>query len=136
MKLHQLIAPLLAWAALSSCAQTQPPPPTAVEPEAARLARELRTLIGPANCSTDAQCRTVAVGAKACGGPGGYWAWSSAGTDETQLLDLARRQAQAETIENVRSGMRSTCNVAIDPGARCAAGRCELRQPAGPASVR
>jgi len=135
MKLHRLIAPLLALAALNSCAQTPPASPAA-EPESARLARELRTLIGPAACSTDAQCRTVAVGAKACGGPGGYWAWSSTGTDETRLRDLARRQAQAEAAENARSGMLSNCSVVTDPGARCEAGRCVLHRPAESAPAR
>ena len=64
MKLPHLLAATLACAALASCAQT-PPAPAASEPESARLGRELRTLIGPARCSADAQCRTVPVGAMA-----------------------------------------------------------------------
>jgi hypothetical protein len=134
MKSNRLLAPLLAWAALTSCAQTAPTAPvapvvSAAETEAARLSHELRSLIGPAACTTDEQCRTLAVGAKACGGPGGYWAWSSIGTDEARLRDLAQRQAQAASAENRRSGMLSTCSVVTDPGARCQAGRCVLRQP-------
>lgn len=133
MKPHRLAsraaAPLLAWAALTSCAQPTPPAAGA-EPEAARLARELRTLIGPAACTADAQCRTLPVGAKACGGPAGYLAWSTAGTDAGQLQALAARQAQAQQRELERSGMRSNCAVVTDPGAACVAGRCQLATPA------
>lgn len=124
MKPQRLLAPLLAWAALTSCAQTPSPPPA--EAESVRLGRELRALIGPAACSADSQCRTVAVGAKACGGPAGYVAWSIQGTDGQQLTELARRQADAQRREVEASGMASNCALVVDPGAACVAGRCEL----------
>lgn len=143
MKPNRFLAPLLAWAALTSCAQPAPTAPVApaasaaqTETEAARLSRELRSVIGPAACTSDTQCRTLAVGAKACGGPGGYWAWSSSGTDEARLRDLAQRQTQAATAENMRSGMLSNCSVVTDPGARCQAGRCVLRQSGEAATAR
>lgn len=137
MRLHRLIASLLTGVALASCAQTQPAMPAAApKPESERLALELRTLIGPAACSADAQCRTVPVGAKACGGPGGYWAWSSAGVDEARLRDLAQRQSQAAAAENTRSGMLSNCAIVADPGARCEASRCVLRPPAAANAAR
>lgn len=132
MKSHRLLVPLLAWAALTSCAQTPPPPPTAPaapEVESARLGRELRGLIGSAACSSDAQCRTVAVGAKACGGPAGYWAWSTQGTDAQQLTALAARQSAAHKREIEASGMLSNCAMVADPGAACVAGRCQLATP-------
>lgn len=129
MKPHRLIVTtLLAWAALSSCAQTPPTPPAAsAEPESMRLARELRTLIGPAACSSDAQCRTVPVGAKACGGPSAYLAWSTSGTDAQQLKELAGRQSAAEKREVAASGMLSNCAMVMDPGAACVAGHCQLQ---------
>jgi hypothetical protein len=123
---HRLLACLLAWAALASCAQTPPAPPAPTETESARLGRELRELIGSAACSADTQCRSLAVGAKACGGPAGYLAWSTEGTDATRLAALAARQAQAQRRENEASGMRSNCALVTDPGAACVAGRCRL----------
>ncbi len=103
-----------------------PPPPAGPEVESARLARELRTLIGPATCSASSQCRTVAVGAKACGGPAGYWAWSSQATDAQQLAALATRQSEAQRREIEVSGMLSNCAMVSDPGASCVAGHCQL----------
>lgn len=136
--LPRLLATLLAAAALASCAQQVPPAGTATasaasaasaaapEPESARLARELRTLIGPAACTADAQCRTVPVGAKACGGPAGYLAWSTQGTDAQRLTALAARQSEAHRREVEASGMRSNCAITPDPGASCVQGRCQL----------
>lgn len=130
MKPHRLLAPLLACTALVSCAQTPPPLTTAAsavaETESARLGRELRELIGPASCSSDAQCRTVAVGAKACGGPSGYLAWSTQATDARAVASLAERQAAAQRRELAASGLRSNCAVVSDPGAACVAQRCVL----------
>jgi len=126
---HRLLAPVLAWVALASCAQT-PPALAASEPESARLARELRELVGPAACTADAQCRSLPVGAKACGGPAGYLAWSTQRTDAARLQALAARQADAQRRENEASGLRSNCAMLADPGAACVAGQCRLATPA------
>ena len=128
MKLPRLLASALACIALASCAQT--PPAATTVAESARLAGELRTLIGPANCSADTQCRTVPIGAKACGGPAGYWAWSSQGTDAEAVKALAARQSEAHKREVEASGMRSNCAMTTDPGAACVAGRCQLQTAA------
>jgi len=124
MPLPHYLAAALACITLASCAQT--PPASAAQPESARLGQELRTLIGTAACSTDAQCRTVPVGAKACGGPAGYWAWSTQNTDADALKALATRQAEAHRREIEASGLRSNCAVTPDPGAACVAGHCQL----------
>lgn len=123
MKLHRLLSSALAGIALASCAQT---PPATAEPESKRLDQELRSLIGPAACKTNEQCRTVPVGAKACGGPTGYMAWSTQGTDAGAVAALAKRQSEAHRREVEASGMRSNCSLVVDPGAACVAGQCQL----------
>jgi hypothetical protein len=84
------------------------------------LMRDIALEIGDAMCDTDSQCHTVGVGAKACGGPEGYVAWSSkvngAGTG---LKALAAAHSAERERENERSGMRSNCSVTPDPGAVC-----------------
>ncbi len=89
-------------------------------PAAADTAVEkIRALIGDAACDSDAQCRTVPVGAKACGGPSYYLPWSTKRTDEAAL-----REATAGSLAPpVRRdpGMRSDCMLVTDPGAYCAA---------------
>jgi hypothetical protein len=135
MKTRRLLLPLLAGFALVSCAQTPPaaapaPASAPAEIESTRLGRELRELIGTAPCSADSQCRTVAIGAKACGGPSGYLAWSTQATDARAVAALAERQAAAQRREVASSGLRSNCAIVSDPGATCMAGRCQLTSSA------
>lgn len=101
-------------------------------PSATSLMRDIAAEIGDASCDTDAQCHTLGVGAKACGGPDGYVAWSSKGENmgrgggsdkasdkRARLSELAEAHSNASRAENERSGMRSNCSVTPDPGAVC-----------------
>jgi len=137
MKIHTLQSLLLvtplALLCLASCAQS-PPPLAAPAPPAnpsAQLALELRTEIGSAACKSTAQCRSLAVGYKACGGPAGYRAWSTTSSDEARLKALAARLAAAERIEQEREGMLSNCQLVTDPGAVCVAAQCQLGRGEG-----
>ena len=99
----------------------------------------VQALIGDAACSTDSQCATIGVGAKACGGPDAYVAWSTTRTDPQALRTAVQRQADAARSEQAAKGMVSTCNMASDPGAFCdisraasgATGTCRLRKTPG-----
>ena len=62
------------------------PSTTTPEPGQDTLAR-LKAAIGNAACTDSGQCRTVPVGARACGGPEGYLAYSTAGGQEAALWD-------------------------------------------------
>ena len=88
--------------------------------------------IGDARCDTDAQCRTMPVGHKACGGPERWVAWSTLATDESVLRrridDYSLGQAQLQRDR----GLMSNCAVVPDPGAACVARRCELQAPGSP----
>jgi hypothetical protein len=94
-------------------------------------ASAIEALIGDAACSSDAQCRTIGVGAKACGGPQAYRAWSTARTDESALRAAVEQQASVRRDEMAQGGMVSTCSVVPDPGASCSAGVCRLRSTPG-----
>lgn len=96
--------------------------------EAALRAR-LDAEIGEARCTEDAQCRTLALGAKACGGPQGWVAWSAAVSRAEPLQALAAELAQRQKVRNEVAGAVSDCSVVPDPGARCVAQRCTLRSP-------
>ena len=86
----------------------------------------LRALVGDAACSDSAQCRTLPLGARACGGPEAYLAYSTAKGSEAQLRSLAERYQAERRAANKASGMMSTCQFMPDPGAVCQAGRCQL----------
>ena len=85
----------------------------------------IRALIGKATCSDNSQCRTLPVGARACGGPETYLAYSAAGGQDAALRALAERYQKERQAQNAASGMISTCVFMPDPGAVCTAGSCQ-----------
>ncbi|MBP6339424.1 MAG: hypothetical protein KA375_17610 [Vitreoscilla sp.] len=106
-------------------------------PEA--LMQQITAEIGSARCEQDSQCRSLPLGHKACGGPAGHLAWSTAVSQESRLLALAQRHQQAERQAVEKSGRISDCMLVSDPGARCNAQtqRCELnpRGRGGPSAM-
>ena len=90
---------------------------------------EIKRLVGAARCSSSAQCRTLPVGARPCGGPDFYLPWSSPHPDEAGLLALAQRSRSERKAEAERSGELSTCQHLADPGAVCVSGACQLATP-------
>jgi hypothetical protein len=81
---------------------------------------KMRALIGDAACDNDSQCRTIAVGAKACGGPEAYLAWSTKRTDAAALRDATLGDGNLPPPARLRPGMVSNCSIVTDPGAYCA----------------
>lgn len=117
----------MAWAAawlLAACAVPAPPQAKPAGNDAATLHAQIREEIGDAACTASAQCHTLAVGHKACGGPEAYIVWSSAANDGKRLKTLAEAYTQARRDEAKQSGRVSDCMMVTDPGARCDAGRC------------
>jgi hypothetical protein len=89
------------------------------------LAR-IRSLIGDASCTESSQCRTLPIGALACGGPQAYLPYSASRTDEKALRALGE-QYKAERLAAIKaSGMASICVHVSDPGAVCSSGSCQL----------
>lgn len=127
---------LLAGSACSSDAPraNAPAAPTAAASASATAPATPASLLaaieaerGAARCDGDAQCHTIGVGSKACGGPERYLAWSSKDGDGSRLKALVQQHAALRRQEDAASGMMSTCNLMLDPGATCQAGQCVLR---------
>jgi hypothetical protein len=125
-RLARLVVPLV----LTGCAVAQTPPRTAGSAASAPVSeteilhQRIRDVVGEAVCTSNAQCRTLPIGHKACGGPEGYLVWSSAGTSEGVLRGLVDQYNQARKRDVQQSGRVSDCSMLADPGARCDAGRC------------
>lgn len=119
---------LLLAASACGSAPTQDDAPPA--PGNAGLLAQIQAEVGTAACDSTQQCQTIAIGAKACGGPERYLAWSSKGNDGKKLKALAQAQAEASRKQQQADGMMSTCSIVTDPGATCEAGRCVLQKSA------
>jgi hypothetical protein len=92
---------------------------------AATLER-IHALAGTPHCSSDAQCHTLPLGARACGGPDSYLPWSSATTSQAEIQALGERYKEERRAANKATGAISTCQFLMDPGAVCRAGTCQL----------
>lgn len=124
-------AGLLALA-LSACASEAQAPAS----NSQALLKQIEAEIGDAACSSDQQCRTLALGAKSCGGPERYLAWSTARSKADKLAALGERYKAERMAENTRSGAVSNCMLEVDPGAQCKAQRCQLGGGSGGALLR
>jgi hypothetical protein len=90
---------------------------------------EIKTLIGDAAASDVQQCRKVAFGYKACGGPASYLIYSVQGLDETVLLEKVSQYNALAEAETKRLGVMSDCSIVPEPGVTLVGGFCK----AGPA---
>jgi hypothetical protein len=118
---------LLASTACGSAPSASTP---AASISAAALLPRIEAERGKASCDTTDQCHTIGVGAKACGGPERYLAWSSKDNDGNRLKALVQQHAELRRAEDAKAGMMSTCIFLPDPGATCQAGQCVVL-PAG-----
>ena len=109
---------LLACLLASACSHAAP--------DGSRTLAELRALGSGAACNSDQQCKTVPVGAKSCGGPESYMAYSTAKASPDKANALAERYRKEREAENRSSGLVSDCRYLMDPGAQCRAGTCQL----------
>jgi hypothetical protein len=137
---------------LTACAGAQSPAPkpepkfkASAMPVGSATTPELWRRVLAANadlrCDDGSQCHSLGVGAKACGGPEHYLAWSSKNSDGAELQERVKQHADARRADDKRQGMMSTCSVISDPGARCNAGQCVINErpafsPGGPANVK
>lgn len=134
LRLSLVVANLL----LASGCQSRSPPVSQTAPTTANeadlraeadLLAHIRNEIGTAPCSGDAQCRTLPVGARACGGPQAWLPWSTQMGRPEVLREWADKLATIQRLRHERSGELSNCQHYPDPGAMCQAQRCVLRTP-------
>ena len=112
----------------------EPAPSAASGDSLAGVHAQLDAMLAKASqCSASGECRSVAVGGKACGGPTGYRAYSTKGADPAAVEALAKREHEL-AMEAERAAHRvSNCMMPADPGAKCEANRCVTGGPmAGP----
>ena len=117
------------------------PPPPAIQPVAttgntssdlASVHAQLETTLSRASaCTVDTECHSVAVGAKACGGPTGYRAYSSKTVSTASVDALAQHERDLAAQAARESHQVSTCYMLADPGAHCQQNKCVT----GPADV-
>jgi hypothetical protein len=127
-------------ASAPAVAATNVPPPPALQPvgatantasDLASVDAQLDTTLAKASaCTVDTECHSVAIGAKACGGPTGYRAYSSKTVSTASVDALAQRERDLAAQAARESHQVSTCFMLADPGAHCQQNKC-VTGPAG-----
>jgi hypothetical protein len=110
---------------------THVPPPPALAPgdttsaNLASLDAQLDTTLTNASaCTVDTECHSVAVGARSCGGPTGYRAYSDKTVSAASVDALAQHERDLAAQAARESHQVSPCFMLADPGARCQQNKC------------
>jgi hypothetical protein len=98
----------------------------------AALEDQAKALIKAGGCSSASQCRTAAVGSRACGGPRYYLVYCSLTTDSAVLQRKLEAVAAAEQAYNKRYQLVSTCEFRMPPQVAVVGGSCQAQPAPGP----
>jgi len=85
---------------------------------------EILAIIGDAECGDAAECRTIAFGAKPCGGPWRYLVYSAVDVDMDLLHQKVAEYYALNRDMNQKYGYFSDCMVAAQPTVGCVDGKC------------
>ena len=122
--MNRLAVATIALLILSGCGGRPPAAEDDPTLELERMAGDFPRLVGAARCENVAQCRSIGIGAKSCGGPWDYLIYSildiETGLLEARVKHYNRLQAEA----NRRSGAVSPCTIRPLPILGCVDGRC------------
>ena len=88
---------------------------------------DLDRLIGDAEASGLSACRTVPVGAKACGGPTDYAVYSAEASEAAAIVQTAEEITRMDEQANREFGLGSDCAVTPEPTVVWVGGQCRAQ---------
>ncbi|WP_404341588.1 hypothetical protein [Pseudoalteromonas mariniglutinosa] len=96
--------------------------------------QQLEQLITDPHCDNNSQCKVLAVGRRACGGPSSYIVYSTKMTIQDEVEKLAKHITTLESQYNTANNMMSICQHLTTPQAQCSNNNC-VKIKGSPASV-
>jgi len=91
------------------------------------LEDQAKALVKADGCSSPGECRTAAVGSRACGGPRYYLVYCSKTTDSAALFQKLDAVATAERAYNEHYQVASTCEFRMPPTVALSGGYCKAQ---------
>lgn len=88
------------------------------------VSEDLLSMVGNATCTEIAQCATVSVGHRGCGGPSWFLPFSTATTDADALESVASEHRRHYRSYVILTEAVSTCEALTPPTAMCVEGVC------------
>lgn len=86
--------------------------------------QQLQALTADPQCDSSAQCKVLAVGSRACGGPSSYLVYSNKTANEQAVEQLSKKITSLESQFNAENSMVSICQHLMTPGAQCVENKC------------
>ena len=90
----------------------------------AAMEAKIDTVLTGAICKDVEDCRSIAFGAKPCGGPWSYKIYSVSGVDTLALAGMVDAYNKFNAVLNERYGWMSDCMMVMPPNIDCVEGRC------------
>lgn len=90
-----------------------------------------RALANTGGCESTGQCASIAMGARACGGPSEYIVYCALTTDTAALQRAVDDVERAERAYNASHGIISTCEMLLAPRVELAGGVCRVAGSTG-----
>jgi hypothetical protein len=91
------------------------------------LENEAKAIVKTDGCSSAGECRSAAVGSRACGGPRYYLVYCSKTTDTAALFKKLEAIAAAEREFNSKYQLVSTCEFRMPPTVGLSGGSCQAQ---------
>ena len=91
------------------------------------LEDQAKAIVKTGGCSSADQCRTAAVGSRACGGPRYYLVYCATTTDSAALFKKLDAVAAAEREYNEHYQLASTCEFRMPPKVALTGGSCQAQ---------
>ena len=91
------------------------------------LEADISTKILKPLCTSDAQCRALPMGARSCGGPDRYQAYSTQVSNSADLERLSAEHQRLSAQRNELEGTMGICSILPAPAMRCESLSCVVR---------
>ena len=128
MKTHILKFIILGFVLFISCAKDDIADNSAFiiadDNKLAQMGKDIEEFAKNKACTNGDGCRTMPMGAKACGGPTNYVIYSLSKTDEKQLMEKVKQYTDFQKELNIKYNRTSDCLFLSPPKVDCLNGVC------------
>jgi hypothetical protein len=115
---------ILGFVLFISCAKEATLTPTDEDQQLVQLAKNIEEFAKNKACTGGDNCRSMAMGSKACGGPTSYLIYSLTKTDEKLLSEKVKQYTDLEKEINIKYNRVSDCRFLMPPMVDCLNGVC------------
>ena len=125
MKTSILKLIILGFVLFVACSKQDTLTPAVDDQKLEQLGKEIQEFAKNKACSGGDNCRSMAMGAKICGGPTSYIIYSLSTTDEKKLIEMVNEFTALQKQINFKNPNQvGTCDFIVAPKIDCRNGVC------------